>query len=116
MKPEIEVPTVPASFSRRLALVPCRLLTGLVRLYRLLVSPVLAPSCRYWPSCSEYALEALQRHGAARGGWLASRRVCRCHPWAAGGVDPVPSTGLSNKRRRADSFEPRRKTSDSPSS
>ena len=75
---------------KALQALPRRLLIGLVTLYRLLVSPVLAPSCRYWPSCSEYALEALRGHGAVRGGWLATRRLCRCHPWCAGGVDPVP--------------------------
>jgi uncharacterized protein len=61
-----------------------------VRGYRLFVSPVLPPACRYHPSCSEYAEEALARHGAWRGGWLAVRRLCRCGPWCAGGYDPVP--------------------------
>jgi putative membrane protein insertion efficiency factor len=46
--------------------------------------------CRYWPSCSQYAIEAIERHGAARGGWLATRRISRCHPWGGHGVDPVP--------------------------
>ncbi len=62
----------------------------LVRLYQLALRPVLGPNCRFTPSCSDYALEALARHGAARGAWLASRRVLRCHPWCAGGHDPVP--------------------------
>lgn len=75
---------------------PGRLLIGLVQLYRLAVSPVLAPSCRYWPSCSEYAIEALRRHGAARGSWLAARRLCRCHPWSAGGIDEVPAPGTGD--------------------
>ena len=61
-----------------------------VRGYRLLVSPVLAPSCRFLPSCSEYAEQALSRHGALRGGWLVARRLCRCGPWHPGGIDPVP--------------------------
>jgi putative membrane protein insertion efficiency factor len=67
-----------------------RLLVWLLRGYKLLVSPMLGQNCRFYPSCSTYAIEALQVHGAARGGWLAVRRVCRCHPWNAGGVDPVP--------------------------
>ena len=67
-----------------------RLLIWLVKGYRLLISPVLPPSCRFYPSCSEYAVEALTKHGAWRGGWLALRRLGRCHPFCAGGVDPVP--------------------------
>jgi putative membrane protein insertion efficiency factor len=67
-----------------------RLLVGLVGLYRRLVSPLLGARCRFYPSCSEYALGAIQRHGAVRGSWLAIRRVGRCHPWSAGGPDPVP--------------------------
>jgi hypothetical protein len=67
-----------------------RLLIYFVRAYRWLVSPVLAPACRFHPSCSSYAEEALARHGALRGGWLAARRICRCGPWNAGGYDPVP--------------------------
>jgi len=61
-----------------------------IRAYQWLVSPLLAPACRFYPSCSQYADEALARHGAWRGGWLAVRRVCRCGPWHPGGVDPVP--------------------------
>ena len=64
---------------------------ALVRLYQLVVSPVLGPRCRYLPTCSAYALEALERHGAVRGGWLAARRVARCHPWGSSGYDPVPA-------------------------
>ncbi len=63
-----------------------------VRLYQLALRPVLGPNCRFAPSCSAYALQALARHGAARGAWLASRRVLRCNPWCAGGHDPVPPT------------------------
>lgn len=66
------------------------LLRGLIRAYQLLVSPVLGPSCRYLPSCSEYAAEAIERHGALAGTWLALRRLARCHPWGGSGYDPVP--------------------------
>ena len=66
------------------------LLMLLVRLYRALVSPLLPQACRFHPSCSAYALGALQRHGALRGSWLAARRLSRCHPFHPGGIDPVP--------------------------
>lgn len=66
-------------------------LVGLVRFYRAWISPVLPPSCRFEPSCSAYALEALTVHGALRGSWLAIRRLLRCGPWHRGGYDPVPS-------------------------
>jgi hypothetical protein len=69
-------------------------MTRLVRLalrgYRVFVSPLLGPSCRFHPSCSLYADEALAHHGLWRGGWLAARRLCRCGPWHPGGYDPVP--------------------------
>ena len=68
------------------------LLSAPVHVYRYAISPLLPPSCRFDPSCSSYALEALQRHGALAGGWLAIGRVCRCQPWNDGGVDPVPET------------------------
>ena len=66
------------------------LLRSLLRLYRYAVSPMLAPACRFHPSCSAYAEEAIEEYGALRGGWLAARRVCRCGPWHPGGFDPVP--------------------------
>lgn len=65
-------------------------LVWLVRAYQLAVSPFLPPSCRFHPSCSHYAIEALERHGPMRGVWLAIKRILRCHPWHPGGHDPVP--------------------------
>ena len=61
-----------------------------VRLYRVTLSPLVGHSCRFQPTCSAYALEALARHGALRGGWLTVRRLLRCHPFGGGGYDPVP--------------------------
>ncbi|MGA2024511.1 MAG: membrane protein insertion efficiency factor YidD [Steroidobacteraceae bacterium] len=66
------------------------LLRALIRGYQLLLSPWLRASCRYYPSCSQYAIEALDSHGILHGGILALRRLARCHPWHAGGYDPVP--------------------------
>ncbi len=63
---------------------------GLVWLYRLAISPWLGNNCRYEPSCSEYAMDALRIHGAFRGSWLAAKRIGRCHPWGGSGYDPVP--------------------------
>jgi putative membrane protein insertion efficiency factor len=74
--------------------------TAPIQAYRLLLSPVIGPRCRYLPSCSEYALEALARHGVRRGGWLALRRVLRCHPWGGSGYDPVPASAASRPERR----------------
>jgi putative membrane protein insertion efficiency factor len=65
-------------------------LIGLIKLYRLTVSPWMPPVCRFTPSCSTYALEAVERHGGIRGGWLAARRLARCRPWGGSGYDPVP--------------------------
>ncbi len=70
---------------------PARILLLLIAFYRRVISPLLGPHCRYAPSCSEYAAEAIRTHCAIRGGWLAAKRVGRCHPWAPGGVDPVPA-------------------------
>ncbi|MCX7176610.1 MAG: membrane protein insertion efficiency factor YidD [Proteobacteria bacterium] len=72
---------------KSLAAIP---LIGLIRIYKYLISPHLGNRCRFDPSCSEYAVEALKRHGALRGLWLALRRVAHCHPWHPGGYDPVP--------------------------
>ena len=66
-----------------------RLLTAAIRVYQKARAGRPSP-CRYWPSCSQYALEAVERHGAGRGAWLAARRLGRCHPWGGHGVDPVP--------------------------
>jgi putative membrane protein insertion efficiency factor len=66
------------------------LLAGTIRLYQLLISPLLPPACRFYPSCSAYAREAVIRHGALKGSWLGLRRLARCHPWNDGGVDFVP--------------------------
>ncbi len=69
---------------------PAVVLAALIRGYQLLLSPLLPPSCRFHPSCSRYALEAIVRHGALKGTWLAVRRLARCHPFHPGGFDPVP--------------------------
>ena len=68
-----------------------RLLAALIGGYRRFVSPLFPARCRFFPSCSAYALEAIQVHGAARGGWLAARRLSRCHPFHSGGIDRVPA-------------------------
>lgn len=67
------------------------LLLGLLRGYRFLLSPWLGNSCRFWPTCSMYAMEAIETHGAARGSWMMLTRLARCHPYSRGGVDPVPA-------------------------
>jgi uncharacterized protein len=67
-----------------------RLLILVLRGYKRFISPLLGPRCRFVPSCSEYAMQAIERHGPARGGWLALRRLARCHPLHPGGLDPVP--------------------------
>jgi len=71
-------------------LIPRRVAMMLVRAYQLLISPLFPPSCRFTPTCSAYALTSIERYGLIRGGWLAARRVGRCHPWSPGGHDPVP--------------------------
>lgn len=67
-----------------------RLLIALIRVYQYTISPYLAPSCRYTPTCSRYSIEAIQQFGVIRGSWMAARRISRCHPWHEGGYDPVP--------------------------
>jgi putative membrane protein insertion efficiency factor len=75
---------------RRLLRLPAATVVLLLRVWQLVVSPLYGPTCRFYPSCSAYALEAVDRHGLLRGGWLAVRRLGRCHPWNPGGVDLVP--------------------------
>lgn len=77
----------------RIVNVPRYALMGLIRLYQLTVSPILGPTCKYYPSCSHYGLEAVKRHGALRGTVLTGWRVLRCNPWSNGGVDEVPPVG-----------------------
>ncbi|MDR3311934.1 MAG: membrane protein insertion efficiency factor YidD [Spirochaetaceae bacterium] len=78
------------------------LLCGLIRLYQWFISPLLPKSCRYYPSCSAYALEAIQKYGALRGFCLAAARVFRCHPFHPGGYDPVPALPEGKHRGCAD--------------
>jgi putative membrane protein insertion efficiency factor len=70
-------------------------LLAVVRFYKRAISPALPPRCRFYPTCSAYALEAIERHGAARGTWLALRRLVKCAPWHPGGVDLVPGSGTA---------------------
>ncbi|OMG56119.1 membrane protein insertion efficiency factor YidD [Azonexus hydrophilus] len=65
-------------------------LIALVRFYQYAISPMLGRRCRYFPTCSEYTVDAIQKFGAVKGGWLGVKRICRCHPWHPGGYDPVP--------------------------
>ena len=65
-------------------------LRGLIRFYQIAISPLIGPRCRYYPTCSQYSLEAIAKHGAVQGTWLAVRRLARCHPWGGFGYDPVP--------------------------
>ncbi|MBP6562564.1 MAG: membrane protein insertion efficiency factor YidD [Neisseriaceae bacterium] len=67
-----------------------RLFKLIIRFYQLCISPLIPPRCRYTPTCSQYALEAIHKHGACKGGCLAAKRICRCHPFGGSGYDPVP--------------------------
>ena len=80
-------------------------LIGMVRFYQRAVSPLTPPSCRFMPTCSSYATEALERHGAFRGSWLALRRIGRCHPFGGNGFDPVPAPRVHERGPRADRAE-----------
>ena len=75
-------------------------LTAAIRAYRYIISPMLGQSCRFYPSCSCYAEEALQQHGAVRGSYLTVRRLLRCHPWHEGGYDPVPPATTNNEANK----------------
>lgn len=77
---------------RKLLLLP-------IRVYQYAISPLMASHCRHYPTCSQYAIEAINRHGSAKGLLLAIRRLLRCHPWAQGGYDPVPGTGRSEQHQ-----------------
>lgn len=74
-----------------LLLLPRNVCIAILRVYRFVISPLYGDVCRYYPSCSHYALQAIQQHGVVKGVWLGSLRIGRCHPWAAGGVDDVPA-------------------------
>lgn len=74
-----------------------RLILGILRGYKLVLSPLVGQGCRFQPTCSTYAAEVLIGHGPVRGGWLAARRLCRCHPWGGSGYDPAPPSGKPSK-------------------
>lgn len=74
----------------KLKRIPRRAAIGLVRFYQHAISPWLGGSCRFYPSCSEYSVQAIREWGAAKGGWMALKRISKCHPWGGRGVDPVP--------------------------
>ena len=74
-----------------------RILLALIKAYRYALSPLLGPRCRFYPTCSAYAAEAVETHGALRGAWLSVKRISKCHPWHPGGVDPVPPARSSRE-------------------
>jgi putative membrane protein insertion efficiency factor len=82
----------PRRLAGLLVRLPALAVVGLLRMWQLLVSPVYGQTCRFYPSCTAYAMEAVDTHGLVRGGWLAVRRLARCHPWNPGGVDHVPAS------------------------
>ena len=84
---------------------PSLVLIGVFRLWQLLVSPTYGQTCRFYPHCSAYGVEAVRMHGALRGGWLTVRRIGRCHPWNPGGVDPVPPTSGQGGHKHDDAHD-----------
>ena len=105
----------PVRVLRHFCILPSSFFILLVRLYRLTLSPAKAflfgpaAQCRFEPTCSQYAIEALKTHGAITGGWLAAKRVCRCHPWGESGQDPVPLVKRKVKRPRSKVQSPKSK-------
>ena len=81
-------------------LLPRNVSVLVLRLYRAVISPLYGDVCRYYPSCSSYALQAIQQYGVVRGSWMGMRRIARCHPWAVGGVDDVPQRPDGKNRQR----------------
>ena len=80
--------------------IPNYLFIGVINAYRFLISPVLAGRCRYEPTCSQYALESLKKHGPAKGLWMTIKRIGRCHPWGSSGYDPVPSSNKTCYKKK----------------
>ena len=83
----------PAALARGVLNIPRYAVMALIKVYQMTVSPLLGPTCKYYPSCSHYGLEAVRRHGAIKGSVMAAWRVLRCNPWSNGGVDEVPAKG-----------------------
>ncbi|MBO38203.1 MAG: membrane protein insertion efficiency factor YidD [Rhodospirillaceae bacterium] len=75
------------------------ILLSFIRFYQLVISPLFPMSCRYAPSCSDYAVDAVARFGVFRGSWVAAKRICRCHPWGGTGFDPVPQTNETTNKK-----------------
>jgi len=88
----------PAGAQAPPARLPARAALGLIGLYRRFISPAFPRHCRYEPTCSAYAADAIRVHGLLRGGWLAVRRIGRCHPWGSGGFDPVPEARVAETK------------------
>ena len=74
-----------------------KILIGFIKLYQKVISPLTPPSCRFYPTCSHYGIEAVEKHGALKGSWLAVRRISKCHPFYEGGFDPVPDNDMHKK-------------------